>query len=134
VNSAVSASSSPAEAAPAGAGRRLTQAHNLWLATARPDGRPHLVPVWFVWVEGIFYVCTAPASVKARNLEHDARVVVSLEDGSNPLICEAEASVVEQPWPEGVVTAFRSKYDWRIRREAEYTRLLALRPRRWVAW
>ena len=23
-----------------------------WLATVRPDGRPHVMPVWTVWVDG----------------------------------------------------------------------------------
>ena len=29
------------------AAQRLATEPILWLATTRPDGRPHLVPVWF---------------------------------------------------------------------------------------
>jgi len=29
--------------------QRLQSDANLWLATVRPDGRPHLAPVWFVF-------------------------------------------------------------------------------------
>ncbi len=34
---------------------RLMKAHNYWLATTRPDGRPHCMPVWGIWLEdGLF--------------------------------------------------------------------------------
>ena len=119
---------------PEGAARRLSQAQNLWVATVRPDGKPHLVPVWFVWHESFFYICTAPGSVKAKNLEQNDRLAVSLEDGTNPLICEGQGSALPRPWPDAVVDAFQRKYDWSIRSEAEYSRLIRVRPIHWVAW
>jgi hypothetical protein len=131
----MSASESERVAAPPeGAGSRLSQAENLWVATVRPDGAPHLVPMWFVWVEAFFYLCTAPGSVKAKNLEREARVVVALEDGTSPLICEGESSAIPIPWPEPVVAAFQRKYDWSILDDAEYSRLIRIRPIRWIAW
>lgn len=51
------------------------------LATVRPDGRPHVVPVWFV-VDGDDIVFnTWHTSVKARDLAADSRasLVVDLE-------------------------------------------------------
>src|SRR5215213_9005621 len=30
---------------------RLRESHNYWLATTRPDGRPHVFPIWGVWFE-----------------------------------------------------------------------------------
>jgi len=30
---------------------RLSAAHNYWICTTRPDGRPHAVPVWGVWLD-----------------------------------------------------------------------------------
>ena len=54
------------------------------LASLLPDGSPHSVPVW-VGVEGervAFF--TQPESRKARNLEHDGRVAISVTDGGNP--------------------------------------------------
>jgi hypothetical protein len=119
---------------PDGAVRRLAQAQNIWIATVRPDGSPHLVPLWFVWHESFFYLCTAPESVKANNLEQNDRLVVALEDGVNPLICEGRGSAVPRPWPEEVIDAFQRKYDWAIRSEAEYSRLIRVRPIRWVTW
>ena len=41
---------------------RLQPARNYWLATTRPDGRPHVMPVWGVWVENRFYFSTGSQS------------------------------------------------------------------------
>jgi PPOX class probable F420-dependent enzyme len=54
------------------------------VATVMPNGAPHSVPVW-IGVEGdrlAFF--TQPASRKARNLEHDGRVAISITDRENP--------------------------------------------------
>jgi hypothetical protein len=123
-----------AAAPPEGAARRLARAQNLWLATVRRNGSPHLVPVWFVWHESAIYVCTAPRSVKARNLERNRHLAVALEDGDNPLICEGEGTSVAKPWPVAIVDAFQRKYDWGIRSDSDYTRLLRIQPRRWISW
>jgi PPOX class probable F420-dependent enzyme len=54
------------------------------LATLLPDGAPHSVPLW-VGVEGdrIAFL-TSPSSRKARNLERDARVAISITDRDQP--------------------------------------------------
>ncbi|HEU4760074.1 MAG TPA: pyridoxamine 5'-phosphate oxidase family protein, partial [Dehalococcoidia bacterium] len=38
---------------------RLAKSHNYWVATARPDGRPHAMPVWAVWLDDRLYFSTA---------------------------------------------------------------------------
>ena len=35
--------------------RHLEQAQFYWLATARPDGRPHVMPILAVWLDGGLY-------------------------------------------------------------------------------
>ena len=94
-------------------------AKNVWVATVRPDGRPHLVPVWFVVADGKWYICTAPDSVKARNLQSNPKIVLALEDGSNPHIVEGEAKAVT-PNAEAV-KLFKQKYDWDITTDETYT-------------
>jgi nitroimidazol reductase NimA-like FMN-containing flavoprotein (pyridoxamine 5'-phosphate oxidase superfamily) len=47
---------------------RLSDSRNYWVASTRPDGRPHLMPVWAVWVGDALYFSTARTSTKARNL------------------------------------------------------------------
>ena len=67
--------------------RQLLDGRNFaHLATVLPDGSPHSVPVW-VGVEGghvVFF--TQPQSRKARNLERDPRVAISLVDLAQPYL------------------------------------------------
>jgi len=47
---------------------RLTSSHDYFLATIRPDGHPHCIPVWGVWLDDRFCFSTGEQSAKARNL------------------------------------------------------------------
>ncbi|MGC2526890.1 MAG: pyridoxamine 5'-phosphate oxidase family protein, partial [Candidatus Acidiferrum sp.] len=47
---------------------RLEKSHNYWIATTRPDGRPHLMLVWGVWWEDAFWFSTGPNTRKAKNI------------------------------------------------------------------
>jgi PPOX class probable F420-dependent enzyme len=51
-------------------------------ATLGPSGRPHMVPLWYV-PDGLdeLSAWTYAKSQKARNLEHDPRATVGIEDG-----------------------------------------------------
>ncbi|HKV44561.1 MAG TPA: pyridoxamine 5'-phosphate oxidase family protein [bacterium] len=51
----------------------LTGARNHWVGTTCPDGSPHAVPVWGVWLAGIFYFATSRLFRKGRNLAEDPR-------------------------------------------------------------
>jgi PPOX class probable F420-dependent enzyme len=115
---------------------RLDTETNIWLATVRPDGRPHLVPVWFAWPagNGKLYVCIEASSVKARNLGQNPQVSLTLENGSQPVICEGIAAVVPQPWPEPVVAIFKAKYDWDITTDGRYDTLVEITPVKWLSW
>jgi general stress protein 26 len=109
---------------------RLEAAQNVWIATVRPGGRPHLVPVWFVVEDGRWYICTSPASVKARNLQSNPRVALALEDGSDPYIVEGEARPVESA--PRVVRKFKEKYDWDITTDTQYTQVFEVRVKKKV--
>ena len=65
--------------------RELLEGRNFaHLATVLPDGAPHSVAVW-IGLEGdriVFF--TQPASRKARNLERDPRVAISIVDLLHP--------------------------------------------------
>ncbi len=113
---------------------RLARERNIWLATVRPDGRPHLVPLWFAWHERQLYLCIQPGSVKAANLAQNPRVSLALENGDAPLICEGVASVVPPPWPEALSVIFQQKYGWDIVVDNDYTQLVGVQPRKWLSW
>lgn len=93
---------------------RLRTERNVWFVTVRPDGRPHLAPVWFVHVDDHLWICTGARSVKVRNLVAHPTVSVGLEDGDAPVVAEGRAHVVDRPFPAAVVRAFADRYDWDI--------------------
>jgi hypothetical protein len=55
-----------------------------WLATTRPDGRPHLMPVIGFWIEGAMHVVAGEGTVKARNLAADGRCVIATSSTTLP--------------------------------------------------
>jgi len=92
---------------------RLEQALHYWLCTVRPDGRPHAVPKWAVWVEGSIYFDGSPETRHARNLASQPSVVVHLENGEQAVIVEGQARAVDRPaagLAAAVAEAYRRKY------------------------
>ncbi len=88
---------------------RLRSATVYWIATTRPDGRPHAMPVWGVWVDGALWFGTA--GQKVLNLRHEPYAIAHLESGEDVAI--VEGPVEQMPLaqaPEPVVAAFRDKY------------------------
>jgi nitroimidazol reductase NimA-like FMN-containing flavoprotein (pyridoxamine 5'-phosphate oxidase superfamily) len=74
--------------------RRLTRSHNYWLITVRPGGRPHVMPVWGIWVDSAFYFSTGRESRKARNLARNRRCIVCSERADQAVIVEGVAGKV----------------------------------------
>lgn len=82
---------------------RLKESHNYWVATARPDGRPHVMIVWGLWLDGVFYFSSGRQSRKAKNLTENPHCVIATE--------HAEAAVIVEGVTEEVLdVAFRRKF------------------------
>ena len=113
---------------------KLTTSQNIWLASVRPDGRPHLVPIWFTWHSDNLYICTEAKSIKSRNIAHNPRVMAALEDGTSPVICEGIAAILPPPWPDDVIASFVTKYEWEISPDDQYNQLIEITPSRWLNW
>ena len=73
---------------------RLVVSHDFWLATTRPDARPHLMPVWGVWDGASLWFSSASASRKASNLRAAARCSVATDNAYEPVVLEGDAVVV----------------------------------------
>lgn len=92
---------------------RLAGAKNYWLATTYPHGRPHMAPVWGIWLEGVFYFSTGPRSRKARNLAENPRCVVCPERADEPVILEGVAEkVVNLELLKRFADVYSTKYQW----------------------
>ncbi len=110
---------------------RLESERNLWLATLHPDGKPHLVPIWFVWLADKVYLCTSKTSVKARNISRNPDVVFALQDGDDPVVVHASAKILPEP-PEAVISEFIKKFNWDIRSDQTYNAVIEITPVRVV--
>ena len=93
----------------------LERAEVFWLATVRPDGRPHCTPLVSVWLDGACWFVTGRTERKTLNLNGNPRCV--LTTGCNDLssgldiVVEGEAvRVSDRGVLERVAEAFRAKY------------------------
>jgi PPOX class probable F420-dependent enzyme len=58
--------------------RLLSTESTVWLSTVRPDGTPHLVPIWFSWDGERLFTASKPEAVKVRNLRQNPRLMLAL--------------------------------------------------------
>ena len=70
---------------------RLAKARNYFLATTRPGGAPHVMPIWGLWIDDTFQFSTGKTSRKAKNLAAEPRCVVVPEGGDEAIIVEGVA-------------------------------------------
>jgi PPOX class probable F420-dependent enzyme len=92
--------------------RRLTVSHDYWVATVRPDGRPHVMPVWGVWLDSRLWFSSGLRSRKARNLAVDPRCTVTTDDARDPVVLEGTAErVTDLDRIAGFLDAVNPKYD-----------------------
>jgi PPOX class probable F420-dependent enzyme len=91
---------------------RLQASRNFWVATVWPDGRPHLMPVWAVWLDGMLWFSSALNSRKVRNIQAGSDVSISVQDPLNPVVVEGSARIVTgEPALRAFINAVNDKYD-----------------------
>lgn len=75
------------------------EAHRTWwLATVRPDGRPHVAGIGALWVDGHVYFTSGPGARKSRNLARNPNCVISVALPGLDLVVEGTARrVTDQP-------------------------------------
>jgi general stress protein 26 len=113
--------------------QKLSEAEALWFGSVRPDGRPHLAPIWHIWHDDAAWMVTKASAVRTRNLASNPQVSLALPDPMNPLILEGNASEA----PHALATLqplFQRKYDWDIATDADYTVILRVEPAKLMAW
>ena len=89
----------------------LRAARSIWISTTRPDGRPHAVPVWFIWEGRSLYFISSRSLQKSKNLARQPWVVVHLGDGDDVVILEGAAEIITaREELEHIDAAYRAKY------------------------
>jgi hypothetical protein len=109
--------------------RRLRGSHEYWLITVRPNGRPHAMPVWGIWVDRTFYFGTGRRSRKARNLARNSRCVVGTERADEAVIVEGVAKeVTDRKVLARLARPYHAKYKpWKL--DPALGPVYAVRPR-----
>ena len=119
------------------ASERIAKSHNYWIATTSPDadgdprsarsGRPHVMPVWGVWLGDAFYFSTGKNTRKAQNLAANPRCVVCSECADEAIIVEGVVEPVDDPSVYArFADAYKAKYDWPV--EQATSPAYAVRP------
>lgn len=120
---------------------RLRDEPILWLGSTRPDGRPHQVPVWFLWDgEASIVVFTQPHSQKVRNITANGAVWVNLDTaagGKDVVMAEGRAALVDDV--DATDPPFVAKYGSRMQQEpaswaATFPQAIRIDLARVIAW
>jgi hypothetical protein len=100
---------------------RLERAEVYWLATVRPDGRPHVTPLLSVWLDGALYFCTGPDERKAKNLARNPHCILAtgcntLDEGLDVVVEGDATRMGDEDRLRRIAEAYESKYgsDWRF--------------------
>jgi PPOX class probable F420-dependent enzyme len=120
--------------------KRLEKELIIWLATCGSDGRPHAVPVWFLWDGKSFLIYSVPGQ-KVNDIEANPKVQLHFNttpDGDEVVRIDGEASRLKRyPLAYRVPIYIRKYarlikgYDWEPRGfSRQYHIALRVRPTR----
>ncbi len=133
-----------ASLAPARFHRFLDEEPVVWLSTVRPDGRPHLVPIWFSWDGAALIVFSKPHAQKVRNLRSNPTVMLALGEAEEDFdvgLVEARADLLPEA-PRTLPAAHLRKYASRMAELglgpdeflATYSQVIRIVPTRFLPW
>lgn len=125
--------------------RRLYAEPVVWLGSVRPDGRPHLVPVWFLWDGETITLFSQPNNQKIRNLRANPHVSLALEaanEGEDVAILEGTAQLVSMDDVAPILDRYSEKYGASIAgmgwtpesMRASYSQPIRVTPTKLIAW
>src|SRR5437763_9868249 len=104
---------------------RLKKSRQYWIATSRPDGRPHVMIVWALWMDGLLYSSTGTVSRKARNLAHNPNSTMCTDNAAEGVILEGEVKTERDVRRiRQFILLYEKKYKYKLGKMGE--RMLAL--------
>ena len=114
---------------------QFERARNYWLATIRPDGHPHVAPLWDARTDEAFYFQGAPGAQWTRNLAANSVASVHLESGDNVVIVDgvAEHLITDAALADRLIEAWHGRYG-RMDPKPTVEGLYRLQPHAARAW
>jgi hypothetical protein len=123
------------------AAAQLTESKHYWLCSVRPNGKPHVVPRWGVFLDEKFYYDGSPETRHSRNIQSNPNVSLHLESGTQAIILEGIAEPAGKPSAEfgrRLSREFKKKYsDLGYAPEPDSWNaggLFVFTPRQCIAW
>lgn len=96
--------------------QRLETSHNYWIATTRPNSRPHLMLVWGIWWENALWFSTGARTRKAKNIAVSPHCVIATEKADEAVILEGIAEkVADRSVSKQIVEIYNRKYGGDLR-------------------
>src|ERR1700731_1334237 len=65
---------------------RLKKSRQYWIATTRPDGRPHVMVIWALWMDDLLYFSTGSNSRKVQNLANKRHCTICSDKADQAVI------------------------------------------------
>jgi uncharacterized pyridoxamine 5'-phosphate oxidase family protein len=94
---------------------RLKKSRQYWIATTRPDGRPHVMVVWALWLDGALYFATGSTSRKARNLANNPNCTMCTDNAAEAVIVEGEIETEKDVARiREFLKIYEKKYKWNM--------------------
>lgn len=92
--------------------KKCDSCRTFWLATIHSaEQRPHVMPVWGVWLEDAFFFSTGRKSRKGQNLSANSACTVTNDDGAEAVIIDGSASEMkDKAILQRVAAAYKRKY------------------------
>ncbi len=92
--------------------RKMSRCRTFWLATIHADqGRPHVMPVWGVWLDDAFFFSTGHKSRKCQNLSTNPACTITNDNGEEAVIIDGMAAQVQDAAElERIAAAYKKKY------------------------
>ncbi|MBZ5656635.1 MAG: pyridoxamine 5'-phosphate oxidase family protein [Acidobacteriia bacterium] len=92
--------------------KQMSPCRTFWVATIHASqSRPHVMPVWGVWLDDAFFFSTGRKSRKGQNLATNPACTVVNDDGEEAVIVEGSAEELKDAAGlERVAAAYRKKY------------------------
>jgi PPOX class probable F420-dependent enzyme len=125
--------------------RLLREEPVVWLSSVRPDGGPHLVPIWFSWDGLEILIASKPNAQKIRNLRANPSVMIALgeaEDDVDVGLLEGRAELLDEPAAAILPVSHLAKYRSQMAAiglspaefVATYSQVIRIAPTRVLPW
>ena len=117
----------------------------VWLSTVRPDGAPHIVPIWFWWDGEAVLVFSKPEAQKVRNMRAHPAVMLGVGDPEDDFdigLLEGRAELLDRPTADVMPPTHLEKYAARMTEiglSAEeyaetYSQVIRITPDHYLGW